>query len=74
VDPARIPRTRMQQLALCGFKGLTFGRGGMSNLGPEVAAVPRLVNGPCLLNVVWGGKTPDLGGISILSRADEVIE
>jgi len=27
----------------------------------EVAAVPRLVNGPCLLNVVRGGKTPDLG-------------
>jgi 2-methylisocitrate lyase-like PEP mutase family enzyme len=27
---------------------------------PEVAAVPRLVNGPCLLNVVRGGKTPDL--------------
>src|SRR5260370_667516 len=26
----------------------------------EVAAVPRLVHGPCLLNVVWGGKTPDL--------------
>src|SRR5579862_1677734 len=26
----------------------------------EVAAVPRLVNGPCLLNVVYGGKTPDL--------------
>lgn len=26
----------------------------------EVAAVPRLVNGPCLLNVVWGGKTPML--------------
>jgi 2-methylisocitrate lyase-like PEP mutase family enzyme len=26
----------------------------------EVAAVPHLVNGPCLLNVVWGGKTPDL--------------
>src|ERR1700755_72957 len=26
----------------------------------EVAAVPRLVNGPCLLNVVWGGKTPNL--------------
>src|SRR5580693_2090536 len=26
----------------------------------EVAAVPRLVNGPSLLNVVWGGKTPDL--------------
>ena len=26
----------------------------------EVAAVPRLVNGPCLLNVVRGGKTPDL--------------
>ncbi|HEY1794663.1 MAG TPA: isocitrate lyase/PEP mutase family protein [Stellaceae bacterium] len=26
----------------------------------EVAAVPRLVNGPCLLNVVHGGKTPDL--------------
>lgn len=26
----------------------------------EVAAVPRLVNGPCLLNVVWRGKTPDI--------------
>jgi 2-methylisocitrate lyase-like PEP mutase family enzyme len=26
----------------------------------EVAAVPRLVNGPCLLNIVRGGKTPDL--------------
>ena len=26
----------------------------------EVAKVPRLVNGPCLLNVVRGGKTPDI--------------
>ncbi len=26
----------------------------------EVAAVPRLVKGPCLLNVVYGGKTPDV--------------
>ncbi len=26
----------------------------------ELAAVPRRVNGPCLLNVVQGGKTPDL--------------
>ena len=26
----------------------------------EVAAVPRLVKGPCLLNVVWGGKTPEI--------------
>jgi 2-methylisocitrate lyase-like PEP mutase family enzyme len=26
----------------------------------EVAAVPRLVRGPCLLNVVFGGKTPAL--------------
>jgi 2-methylisocitrate lyase-like PEP mutase family enzyme len=26
----------------------------------EVAAVPRRVAGPCLLNVVHGGKTPDL--------------
>ncbi len=26
----------------------------------EVAAVPRLVNGPCLLNMVWRGKTPDV--------------
>jgi 2-methylisocitrate lyase-like PEP mutase family enzyme len=26
----------------------------------EVAAVPRLVGGPCLLNVVRGGKTPDM--------------
>jgi 2-methylisocitrate lyase-like PEP mutase family enzyme len=24
----------------------------------EVAAVPKLVRGPCLLNMVWGGKTP----------------
>ena len=26
----------------------------------ELAAVPRLVRGPCLLNVVRGGKTPEL--------------
>jgi 2-methylisocitrate lyase-like PEP mutase family enzyme len=26
----------------------------------EIAAVPKLVKGPCLLNVVWGGKTPML--------------
>lgn len=26
----------------------------------ELAAVPRLVKGPCLLNVVRGGKTPDI--------------
>jgi 2-methylisocitrate lyase-like PEP mutase family enzyme len=24
----------------------------------ELAAVPRFVKGPCLLNVVWGGRTP----------------
>jgi 2-methylisocitrate lyase-like PEP mutase family enzyme len=26
----------------------------------EVTAVPRLVKGPCLLNVVWRGKTPEV--------------
>jgi len=26
----------------------------------EIAAVPKRVKGPCLLNVVWGGKTPSL--------------
>jgi 2-methylisocitrate lyase-like PEP mutase family enzyme len=26
----------------------------------EIAAIPGLVKGPCLLNVVWGGKTPML--------------
>lgn len=26
----------------------------------EVSAVPRLVQGPCLLNIVWRGKTPDV--------------
>ena len=26
----------------------------------EVADVPRLVRGPCLLNMVWRGKTPDV--------------
>jgi 2-methylisocitrate lyase-like PEP mutase family enzyme len=26
----------------------------------EVAAVPRQVKGPCLLNVVWRGKTPEV--------------
>jgi 2-methylisocitrate lyase-like PEP mutase family enzyme len=26
----------------------------------EVLAVPRLVKGPCLINVVWRGKTPDI--------------
>jgi 2-methylisocitrate lyase-like PEP mutase family enzyme len=24
----------------------------------EIAAVPKRVHGPCMLNVVWGGKTP----------------
>lgn len=27
----------------------------------EIRAVPRLVDGPCLLNVVWSGKTPQVG-------------
>ena len=27
----------------------------------EVAAIPRLVHGPCLLNIVSAGKTPDIG-------------
>lgn len=27
----------------------------------EVRAVPRLVEGPCLFNMVWGGKTPEVG-------------
>ena len=26
----------------------------------ETASVPKLVKGPCLLNMVWKGKTPDL--------------
>src|SRR5580692_11266476 len=26
----------------------------------EVAAVPRLVRGPCVINMVWRGKTPDI--------------
>ncbi len=26
----------------------------------EVSAVPKLVNGPCLLNLVWRGKTPEI--------------
>ncbi|HSH99276.1 MAG TPA: isocitrate lyase/PEP mutase family protein [Reyranella sp.] len=26
----------------------------------ETASVPRLVKGPCMLNMVWKGKTPDL--------------
>jgi 2-methylisocitrate lyase-like PEP mutase family enzyme len=26
----------------------------------EVAAVPRLVNGPCLFNMVWRGKSPEV--------------
>src|SRR5579863_8207412 len=26
----------------------------------EVAAVPRLVRGPCMLNMVWRGKTPNV--------------
>jgi 2-methylisocitrate lyase-like PEP mutase family enzyme len=34
----------------------------------QVEAVPRLVNGPCLLNVVAAGKTPDVG----LDRAAEL--
>ena len=34
----------------------------------ELAAVPELVNGPCLLNVVAAGKTPDI----TLARASEL--
>jgi 2-methylisocitrate lyase-like PEP mutase family enzyme len=34
----------------------------------EVAAVPKLVNGPCLLNIVRGGKTPDIA----LGRVEEM--
>ncbi len=26
----------------------------------EVQSIPKLVQGPCMLNVVWNGKTPDL--------------
>jgi 2-methylisocitrate lyase-like PEP mutase family enzyme len=26
----------------------------------EITAVPKRVKGPCLLNVVWGGKTPQI--------------
>ena len=26
----------------------------------EVRAVPKLVKGPCLLNMVWNGKTPEV--------------
>src|SRR5277367_4079521 len=26
----------------------------------EIASVPKRVKGPCLLNVVWGGKTPEI--------------
>ena len=26
----------------------------------EIAAVPKRIKGPCLLNVVWGGKTPSI--------------
>lgn len=26
----------------------------------EIESVPRLVKGPCLLNVVWGGKSPEI--------------
>ncbi|MBS0221932.1 MAG: isocitrate lyase/PEP mutase family protein [Proteobacteria bacterium] len=31
----------------------------------EVAAVPRLVRGPCLLNVVRGGKTPEVNLLEV---------
>ena len=34
----------------------------------EVTAVPRLVKGPCLLNMVWRGKTPDLS----LAEAEKI--
>ena len=33
----------------------------------ETANVPKLVKGPCLLNMVWRGKTPDLS----IAEADE---
>jgi 2-methylisocitrate lyase-like PEP mutase family enzyme len=33
----------------------------------ELQAVPRLVNGPCLLNVVRGGKTPDVDFAAVMA-------
>ncbi len=37
----------------------------------EVRAVPKLVKGPCLLNMVWGGKTPE---VSIRGRASDGLQ
>lgn len=34
----------------------------------EVRAVPKLVKGPCMLNMVWRGKTPDIA----LSEAEDM--
>ena len=30
----------------------------------EIAAAPREIDGPCLLNVVRGGKTPEIDGFT----------
>jgi 2-methylisocitrate lyase-like PEP mutase family enzyme len=38
----------------------------------EVPSVPRLVKGPCLLNVVRGGKTPDVDLKEVRKAGDKI--
>jgi 2-methylisocitrate lyase-like PEP mutase family enzyme len=38
----------------------------------EVAAVPRLVQGPCLFNMVWRGKTPEVTLVDVQAMGYKV--
>ena len=38
----------------------------------EIAAAPKLVEGPCLLNVVWRGKTPEVGLVDAQSMGYKI--
>ena len=64
-----IPRALLGEMGKLGFMGMTvppeWGGAGANMVSyvlalEEIAAVPKRVHGPCLLNVVWGGKTPEI--------------
>jgi 2-methylisocitrate lyase-like PEP mutase family enzyme len=39
----------------------------------EILAIPKLVHGPCMLNLVWRGKTPDLPFDTIASAGYKLV-
>jgi len=63
-DPDFLIIARTDARAVFGFDEAIRRANAALEAGADVAfveaAVPRLVRGPCLLNIVWRGKTPDV--------------